>query len=622
MLIPLVRRIVRDAGIGVLMAIAIAASWLVSASALWSKGTGTPFGVFAWSDATIWWGANWWVNFWLCLAAVVPTIFLAMLLFGLFLIPPSRWRGRRRLTRRPGGGVKAVERGVTDNHGHARWRSMAEAMKLFPGPHPTHGGVVVGEAYRVDQDTVAGVRFLPRDPRTWGRGGTAPLLIDPCTEGSGHSLVFAGPGGYKTTSAVSTILAWSGGSVILDPSTELGPMLNDALSHQGKQVMHIGIPGEDDTRPPATGFNVLAWIDTAHPEAEVHVRTVVSWIYDETTAVGSARGEDPFFAPMGRELVTCLLAHLVWADPHSVEISLATLAVGISVPEDDMVTLLAGIRASSRSQMARRIAGTLMKCKAEETFSGIFMNAVKGIAWLFTGAYADLVSGGGFDPRGLLTGKVTVFLNTSLRTLETTPAIARVLVGALMNTIYMADGGTNGRILFLLDEAARLGRLKTLETARDVGRKYGVSLHMLFQSVGQMAEAWGRDGTRAWIDAAAWIGYAAIRAGAAGKDLSDQLGGHGVLAWSEGDNRGRQKPFGLNFGSSSHGINLNVHEIRRSLIAASEMQQDLREDEFIVVPANGPPIRCGRAIYFRRREMVALVANNRFASPAPVAAME
>ena len=515
----------------------------------------------------------------------------------------------------------AVERGVTDNHGHTQWRSMADARKLFPGPHHVYGGIVVGEAYRVDHDrNVAGMPFSPRDERSWGMGGKMPLLIDPCTEGSGHSLVFAGPGGFKTTSAVSTVLTWIGSSVILDPSIELGPMLDAALRRQRKQVVHIGIPSEDDTKPPATGFNVLAWIDITHPEAELHVRSVVSWIYDEAAMAGSARGEDPFFSPMGRALVTCLLAHLVWSDPETVEISLATLAAGIAVPEDDMLSLLAGIRASSRSRMAKRIAATLMKCKAEETFSGVYLNAVKGIEWLFTSAYAELVSVGDFDPRALLIGRTTVFLNISLRTLETTPAIARVLVGALLNTVYMADGWTRGRILFLLDEAARLGRMKTLETARDIGRKYGVSLHLLFQSVGQMAEAWGREGTRAWIDAAAWVGYAAIRAGGAGRDLSDQLGGHGVLAWSEGDNQGRQKPFGLNFGSTSHGINVNVHEIRRSLIAASEMQQDLREDEIIIVPANGLPIRCGRAMFFRRPEMVAQIANNRFAMMASPAA--
>ena len=84
--------------------------------------------------------------------------------------------------------------------------------------------------------------------------------------------------------------------------------------------------------------------------------------------------------------------------------------------------------------------------------------------------------------------------------------------------------------------------MKTLETARDIGRKYGVSLHMLFQSVGQMAEAWGREGTRAWIDAAHWVGYAAIRAGGAGKDLSDQLGAHGVWPGPRATTRGAKSP--------------------------------------------------------------------------------
>ena len=606
--------------LAVMLAVLAAGSlWLVSASALWSKGTGTPFAPLAWWEATQWWLANWWVNLWLVLAAAVPTIFLAMLLFGLFQMRRLGYRGRRPLTPRPDGAVRAIERGVTDNHGHTQWRSMANAKKLFPGPDLVHGGIAVGEAYRVDHDqSVANVPFDPADKNTWGMGGNAPLLIDPCTHGSGHSLIFAGPGGFKTTAAVSTALTWTGSSVILDPSTELGPMLDGALRRQRKRVVHIGIPNEDSGKPPVTGFNVLAWIDITHPEAELHVRSVVSWIYDEAAAAQATpgRAEDPFFAPMGRSLVTCLLAHLVWSDPQAIDISLATFAAAIAVSEEEILHLLPYIRIASRSPTARRLAATLMKCKAEETFSGVFLNAVKGVEWLFTSAYADLVSEGDFDPRALLIGNTTVFLNISLRTLETTSPIARVLVGALLNTVYMADGWTRGRILFLLDEAARLGRMKTLETARDIGRKYGVSLHMLFQSVGQMAEAWGREGTRAWIDAAHWVGYAAIRAGGAGKDLSDQLGTHGVLAWSEGDNQGRQKPFGFNFGSISRGINVNVHEIRRALISAAEMQQDLREDEIIIVPAAGLPLRIGRAIYFRRPEMIAQVATNRFVNTA------
>ena len=284
-------------------------------------------------------------------------------------------------------------------------------------------------------------------------------------------------GGSRPTSAASAILSWTGSSVILDWSTELGPMLDGMLRRQRREVVHIGISGDDAT-PPATGFNVLAWIDTTHLRAEQQVRTVVSWIYDESAA-GAVPGKDAFIAAMGRELVTCLLAHLVWSDPQAIEISLTTLAEGISVPEDDMLSLLAGIRASSNSQMARGIAGMLMG-KADKTFTGIYFNAFIATEWLLIGACADLVSGGGFDPRMLLAGETTVFLNVGGRTLETTPAIARVLVGALLNVLYMADRRTHGRVLFLLDERARLGRLPAVKTARVLGRQYGVLLHTLW----------------------------------------------------------------------------------------------------------------------------------------------
>ena len=88
------------------------------------------------------------------------------------------------------------------------------------------GGIVVGEAYRVDQDRVAHRAFNPADRTTWGQGGTAPLLVDPCRTGSTHALVFGGPGGFKTTSVgVPTMLTWPGAAVVLDPSREIGPMV-------------------------------------------------------------------------------------------------------------------------------------------------------------------------------------------------------------------------------------------------------------------------------------------------------------------------------------------------------------------------------------------------------------
>ena len=41
---------------------------------------------------------------------------------------------------------------------------------------------------------------------------------------------------------------------------------------------------------------------------------------------------------------------------------------------------------------------------------------------------------------------------------------------------------------------------------------------------------------------------------------------------------------------------------------------DMREDEQIIVPKTGRPLRCGRAIYFRRPELTARVKPSRFFS--------
>ena len=169
-------------------------------------------------------------------------------------------------------GALARIRARSDNFGHADWLSLKDARRLFPGPDAAHGGLVVGEAYRVDEDRVAKRAFDPADRSTWGQGGKAPLLVDPCRSGSTHALVFAGSGGFKTTSVgVPTLLTWTGAAVVLDPSRELGPMLGDYREQTlGQQVAVL-----DPADAGACAFNALDWIDIASPLAETNVEAVV-----------------------------------------------------------------------------------------------------------------------------------------------------------------------------------------------------------------------------------------------------------------------------------------------------------------------------------------------------------
>ncbi|MGV8952641.1 MAG: type IV secretory system conjugative DNA transfer family protein, partial [Cypionkella sp.] len=142
----------------------------------------------------------------------------------------------------------------------------------------------------------------------------------------------------------------------------------------------------------------------------------------------------------------------------------------------------------------------------------------------------------------------------------------------------------------------------SLETARDAGRKYGITLVLLFQSIGQMREAYGgRDATSKWFESASWMSFAAINDPETADYISKRCGDTTVevsqvstSTRSSGSSRSRSRQLS-----------------RRPLILPHEVLQ-MRADEQIVFTAGNPPIRCGRAIWFRRKDMRSQVDANRF----------
>jgi type IV secretion system protein VirD4 len=603
------RQFSRWASYVILSLVVIAALWTLLASMGFAYAEDLVGGLpplklaIAWWLYLIWWRTDPAVWLWLQISGggAAAFIVLAVGVFGVGML-------RRRLQLRP---ARPTERwmprpvrAASDNHGHADWLSMPELRALFPGPHPTYGGIVMGEAYRVDLDPAARLcRFDPDDASTWGQGGTAPLLVDPCRGGATHGMVFAGSGQYKTTSVVTpTLLQWFGSAVVLDTSGEVGPMLHATREAMGHQVAVL-----DPYRSADCGFNVLTWINTRSPLAETFIGSVVEWLCGSLPSGSDANTS--FFHDQGKNLVACLLADILW-DPtlQPLERTLRLLRQRVATPEDELPEFLARVHRLSASPMARDLAGTLMGL-AKETFSGMYTHATKETNWLAVKAYADLVSGSSFHPADLARGRLTVFLQLPLDTLKATPAVARVIIGALLNAVYRADGQVDGRVLFLLDEAARLGPMDIIETARDAGRKYGITLLPIYQSEGQLTDQWGPTGKKKWFDSVSWRAYAGINDLDTAREISAICGEYGILTKSEGRINGSSS--GMH-GSSNRSRNESMAECSRALIKPEELIHDARDDEVFIIKRGARPIRCGRAIYFRRSEMMAHVTVNRF----------
>ncbi|RVT68963.1 MULTISPECIES: Ti-type conjugative transfer system protein TraG [Rhizobium/Agrobacterium group] len=482
-------------------------------------------------------------------------------------------------------------RGKRAVHGDADWMSMTEAAKLFP----ESGGVVIGERYRVDRDSAGARSFRADSVESWGTGGKSPLLCFDGSFGSSHGIVFAGSGGFKTTSVtVPTSLKWGGSLVVLDPSSEVAPMVIDHRRKAGRKVIVL------DPETPAIGFNALDWIGRFGSTKEEDIVAVATWIMTDNARAPSAR--DDFFRASAMQLLTALIADVCLSgNTDQKEQTLRRVRANLSEPEPKLRERLTRIYEGSESLFVKENVAVFVNM-TPETFSGVYANAVKETHWLSYPNYAALVSGNSFSTDELANGETDIFIALDLKVLEAHPGLARVVIGSFLNALYNRNGEVSGRTLFLLDEVARLGYLRILETARDAGRKYGISLTLIFQSIGQIREAYGgRDASSKWFESASWISFAAINDPETADYLSRRCGETTIevdqmsrTSQSSGSSRSRSKQLS-----------------RRPLILPYEVMR-MRGDEQIVFTAGNPPLRCGRAIWFRREDMKACVKPNAF----------
>lgn len=476
-------------------------------------------------------------------------------------------------------------------YGDARWMSLVEAMRLFASA----GGIVIGEAYRVDRDHVAADAFRSEVKATWGRGGKASLLCFDASFGSSHGLVFAGSGGFKTTSVtIPTALKWGGSLILLDPSREVGPMVTHHREANARRIWHL------DPRTPHIGFNALDWIGRFGSAKEEDIAAVASWIMSESGRAGS--GRDDFFRASALQLLIAMMAD-VCLSGHTpkAQQTLRQVRANLSEPEPKLRARLQDIHDHSASSFVKENVAAFVNMTAE-TFSGVYANAIRETHWLSYPNYAALVSGSAFATDEIAEGTTDVFINLDLKTMEMHAGLARVIIGSLLNAVYNRGGETGGNALFLIDEAARLGFMRILETARDAGRKYGITLIMLYQSIGQMRETYGgRDASSKWFESASWISFAAINDPETAEYISRRCGITTVEV--EQLNRNTQAR-----GSSR---TRSKQLAARPLIQPHEVLL-MRSDEQIIFTAGHAPLRCGRAIWFRREDMRATIGPGPF----------
>lgn len=404
-------------------------------------------------------------------------------------------------------------------HGTARLATKREVREMFPAL----SGIVVGARGGHERDPAG-----------------ESLLRD---SGEAHVLVIGGSGSGKSQAiAIPTALDWVGPMVVFDPKGEI---------YRASAAWRGRLPGHKVVRIDAGAENtasidILDWLDPTREDVVQRASAVAGWLVEDPPPDGG--GNSKFFIESARSLVTFAILRGFHAEATSADADLdalfsattpeeidralmpadhpampdtdvssrptmKTVHAFLTLPSDVMKQVLRrefdlAEAAKAASQMPRCFGalgsiGGALSSVAEETFTSIVVTATTATRWMVNPTLARIVSGEGPNriPTSAITeAKSTIYLCVDPSLLLSDPAYMRVLLGSLVSPIYQPGNKPADRVLFLLDEAPRLGKADYLTTARDIGRGYNATLLFIAQDLGQLEERYGRAGMRGWLE--------------------------------------------------------------------------------------------------------------------------
>jgi type IV secretion system protein VirD4 len=492
------------------------------------------------------------------------------------------------------------------DYGNSEWMPIEEVAKLFAPDKALKGKgsrITIGELYRPDLDKTNGTRgFDGGDKSTWGRGGSAPVATFNYDFGSGHSLWFCGSGGGKTTSVVVPgCLSFEGSLVVLDPAGEVADMVGPARRAMGDRTVVVLDPDQIDARD-VQGFDVLAPLSQSR-NMESDAIAFASLL----CGGGGEKGNAEFFKNLTKSLITGLLLVLL-KEPWVEDRTLRGLCKLTLLSDKELKAKLAKIVAETEDEFIKLTLSPFVGM-ADQTFSGVATGAAEDTRWLAVSQFGALVCGNTFDVTEIAKGKLDVFLSISAKVLKSNPGMARVMIGSLMEAMFQAGGNHERTVLFALDEVSMLGYMEQLVEAQVRGRKYGLSLMMIYQNDGQVEKDYGKEGFKGWLESSSLVSYAAISSQETAENVSKRCGERTVR--TESHSQGASLLVGPFSQANAAKASVSYSMTKVPLILAQEILT-MRGDEQIVFVKGRAPIRMGRSVMFRRPEMMAVLGKSKF----------
>ena len=346
--------------------------------------------------------------------------------------------------------------------------------------------------------------------------------------GEAHGVTIAPTRSGKGTGAIIPTLLMTGESLfVLDVKGENWFVTHKSLERRGYRVRLLN-PfqkwGSDlgfDWGMHSVQFNPLAQLQPGQSDFVDTVRGMAAALIVE-------QGKEPHFTNRARDLVACLIAHVVSDDdelrhgrnhlPRVREI------LGFQI---NLFCAYMMAAANSRVALVRNNAASFASTKPEDAreLQSIISTALGQLGWLdddqiihFLPGGADEVQGeesdrevnkpkrGDFDFSELRQPGTAVFFLVGAEQLQTYQGFVRLMVQNCFNTLWKTPAPNDASVLMVLDEIYQLGQLEILKRASGLMAGFGVRMWSIFQDLGQLKEVYGD----AWETVIANAGFVQI----------------------------------------------------------------------------------------------------------------
>ena len=410
-----------------------------------------------------------------------------------------------------------------------------------------------------------------------------------------HLLTVAPAGaGKSVASIIPNLKSFLGSVVVIDPKGDLyeqtAKFRRERLGHKVFRFDPFGIAGPAET---TDTLNPLDFIDENDPGFLDEVRTVADML-----VVRKGTESDPHWNEWSIVILASFMSFVCGCEPDAAKRNLGLVRDIVSSREVYSEAMKAMREVQGFGGVIAKF-GELLGWLIDRELGSVMSSVQRHTAWMDSPAVAACLSRSSFDPRWLRAGPVTVYLILPHDKLTTLAPLMRVWLGTILRVVTKGGATEKNPVLFIIDEAAHLGKMQALQDALTLMRGYGIRIWLFFQSLDQLKVTYGEN-AGVMLDNLGTQQYFGINSFSTADDLSKRIGDATILLESINRNRSSSRPsnpMAPDGGTVSTGQGVNVAEQGRRVIRPEEILV-LPDSVSLTFHKNLPPIAAELVRYY------------------------